>query len=122
MPSAGRSATDSRMRTAAALAFLLAACVSSASAETREQCQGTVELAQREGIVRSLAASAEGIEAVVDADAWGGMDFTARLGMGATIECAIVDEGERLRAVLFRDHRTNRVLGRYALGKLTVGD
>lgn len=109
------------MRIAAALAFALAAA-SSANAETREECQATVELAQREGIVRSLAASADGIEVVVDADAWGAMEFTTRLGMGSTIECAIVDEGERLRAVLFRDHRTNRVLGRYSLGELVVGD
>lgn len=89
-------------------------------AETQQECEAKIVAAQGAGIILDMSAKAGGIHVMVNVDTWESMPFSAKLNMASIIECAIVDKGERLSALIFRDHRANKVIGRYRYPDLVV--
>lgn len=91
-----------------------------ANAGSQAECEAKIKGAQEADIIRRLYVETDGVHVVVDADVWADSEFTTKLGIAATVECAFVDPGERLSAVLLHDHRTNKVVGRYRYPELKV--
>ena len=57
---------------------------------------------------------------VVDEGLWPRLDYTTKIGMIKTFECVIAGPGKALTAVDVRGHLSNRILGEWRWGKLTV--
>lgn len=57
---------------------------------------------------------------VVNEAVWDKVDYKTKLGLAKTVDCAIAGPGKSLIKFLFRSDRTNKVLGTWTWGKLTV--
>jgi len=104
------------------ICMALAVCISplAASAEGQAECRHKITVAQNAGIIYWIYVKPDGVQVVVDVDTWSQSSYTTKLGLAATVECAMVNPGERLSAVVLRSHRTNKVVGRYRYPKLEV--
>ena len=101
----------------------LAVCLSSflaVGADRLAECQSKITAAQEAGIIHRMYVEPDGLHVVVDSASWSQSPYTTKLGMAVTAECSIVEPGERLVAVIFHDHRTNKVVGRYQYPDLKV--
>lgn len=101
-------------------AFVFGVMVSSASLAGDPACIARWEQAEKGGVILGFG-MVDGTPTVrVDEDVWNQIDYTVKLGMAATFECAVVDPGESLTKANFVSHRTNKVLGEWRYGKLEV--
>jgi len=85
-----------------------------------EACENTLSVAQKNGIINGMSAKSDGIHVVVDSAVWKQSPYTTKMGIASVVECAIAGPGKRLSGVIFRDSRTNKVVGRYRYPNLDV--
>ena len=101
------------------IVFSLIAC-GPAIADRQAECERKILTAKEAGIIHRMWVKPEGMHVVVDSVTWSQSSYTTKLGIATTVECAIVNPGERLRAVILHDSRTNKVVGEYTHPNLDV--
>ena len=105
----------------AALLSVVFVLPASVSAATRlEVCEQKLSIAQQNGIIHRMSVEKDGVHVVVDSGVWEQSPYTTKLGIAAVVECAIAGPENRLVGVIFRDSRTNKVVGRYRYPELKV--
>lgn len=89
---------------------------------TASECEDKVNLAIKQGIFYNLKATPGGLIVVIDESVWRSVDFQAKTGMVDALNCAIAGPDKVIRTIEFHSNMTDRILGRYSWGKLTVSE
>lgn len=104
--------------------FLLLGCTVLAPghslASSQEECQQKWLAAEKAHIVYGEGFDRGIPVVVVDELTWNSIDFATKSGLAATFECAVAGEGKALTKVQFRSNLTNKTLGEWSYGRLTV--
>ena len=103
----------------------LAVCLSSflaVSADHQSECQSKITADQEAGIIHRMYVEPDGLHVVVDSASWSQSRYTTKLKMAVNAKCSVVEPDKRLVAVIFHDHRTNKVIGRYRYPDLKLNN
>lgn len=90
-----------------------------AQADERDDCLAKLQEAERGGVIFGLAKDEWPWALVVNEAAWPLIPYGTKVAMMKTVDCAIAGPGKGLN-IDVRGHRSNHVLGRWRLGRLTV--
>ncbi len=86
------------------------------------ECLAILKKAGEGGLILDMQATSDGMEFVVNEDLWSGIAFKSKEGLVRNINCGLLDEGKVFNPIIFRSHRTNKIIGRQDMGKLTIPD
>jgi len=100
--------------------MLFSSTIFASDLPTQEECESDVEKARDAEIITGISVDGDGVHVTLDLEVWLQSTYENKLQMAAVIECAIAGPGKALRALLFHDPMTNKVIGEYRLKKLKV--
>lgn len=107
------------MRTRLAILFTLWSGLAFAA---NPECLAVLKKAGEGGLILSMKATPDGMEFVVNEDLWSGIAFRSKEGLVRNINCGLLDDGKVFNPIIFRSHRTNKIIGKQDMGKLTIPD
>jgi hypothetical protein len=101
---------------------IILAITSALAQSSKEECVSRLSQAQKAGIIYSFIMDGLTPNLVVDEGVWNKIDFGTKVGMAETTMCALLGPGQPGISVKlnFRSHLTNRIIGEWQNGQLTV--